>query len=86
MLTNPQQLLCPPLIRGKSSNLTDQVAHKLVVLGQLALENVKVEHKISGKNNANLGVAGLWLEGVWGGLVPLLQTHADLVPGCHPSF
>ena len=41
MLTNPQQLLGSPLIRGKSSNLTDQVAHKLVVLGQLALENVK---------------------------------------------
>ena len=43
MLTNPKQLLCSPLIRGKPSNLADQVAHKLVVLGQLALENVKVE-------------------------------------------
>ena len=32
---------------------------------------------------SNLGVAGLWLEGVRGGLVPLLQTHADLVPRCH---
>ena len=61
MLTNPQQLLGPPLIRGKPSNLTDQVAHKLVVLGQLALENVKVEHKISGKTMQTLALLGFGL-------------------------
>ena len=48
MLTNPKQLLGPPLIRGKPSNLTDQVAHKLVVLGQLALENFYVKLSILG--------------------------------------
>ena len=48
MLTDPKQLLGPPLIRGKSSNLTDQVAHKLVVLGQLALENFYVKLSILG--------------------------------------
>ena len=40
ILTDPKQLLGPPLIRGKASNLADQVAHKLVVLGQLALHKV----------------------------------------------
>ena len=61
MLTNPKQLLCSPLIRGKPSNLADQVAHKLVVLGQLALENVKVEHKISGKTMQTLALLGFGL-------------------------
>ena len=35
---------------------------------------------------SNLGIAGFWLEGVWGGLMPLLQTHADLVPRSHLSL
>ena len=43
MLTDPKQLLGPPLVRGKASNLADQVAHKLVVLGQLALQSLKVK-------------------------------------------
>ena len=43
MLTNPKQLLGPPLIGSKAGNLTDQVAHKLVVLGQLALGGFRME-------------------------------------------
>ena len=33
----PEQLLGSPLIGGKPSNLTDEVSHKLIVLGQLTL-------------------------------------------------
>ena len=36
-LTNSEELLGSPLIRSKAGNLTDEVADKLVVLGQLAL-------------------------------------------------
>ena len=35
--TNSEELLGSPLIRSKAGNLTDEVADKLVVLGQLAL-------------------------------------------------
>ena len=37
LLTDSEQLLGSPLIRGKASHLPDQVPHKLVVLSQLAL-------------------------------------------------
>ena len=36
-LTNSEELLGSPLIRSKAGNLTDEVADKLVVLGQLPL-------------------------------------------------
>ena len=36
-LSDPEQLLGPPLIGCKASHLPDEVPHKLVVLGQLAL-------------------------------------------------
>ena len=32
----PEQLLCPPLIGSEADNFSDEVPHKLVVLGQLA--------------------------------------------------
>ena len=37
LLTNSEQLLGPPLIRSKSSNFSDEISHKLVVLGKLSL-------------------------------------------------
>ena len=36
-LTNSEELLGSPLVRSEAGNLTDEVADKLVVLGQLAL-------------------------------------------------
>ena len=36
-LTNSEELLGSPLIRSKAGNFADEVADKLVVLGQLAL-------------------------------------------------
>ena len=37
LLADPEQLLGAPLIGGESNHLSDQVPHKLVVLGQLSL-------------------------------------------------
>ena len=42
-LTNSEELLGSPLIRSKAGNLTDEVADKLVVLGQLALGGFRME-------------------------------------------
>jgi len=65
----PEKLLCPPLIGGESDDLPHQVAHELVVLGELAL-----------------AARRLGLQRVLGGLVTLLQTHADLITGGHFSL
>merc|ERR1719495_1497833 len=69
LLANSEELLGSPLIRSKAGNLTDEVADKLVVLGQLALST-----------------AWLGLQGVGCGLVTLLQTNADFVPGSHSTL
>ena len=36
-LSDPEQLLGPPLIGCKASHLPDEIPHELIVLGQLAL-------------------------------------------------
>ena len=63
--------------------LADEVSHKFVVLSQLALEEWSLNICTMIIYSTNLLFARFSHQGVWGGLVALIKTNADLISGSH---